>query len=657
MALPISTKLALVAVKSLLKYRLRLDTILSLNEATAGLPFALPPAPQNHAPHIANMLAFFKEDRGQLVLQLKGLQADYDNVTANPHAEALQAPRKRLMELYYEAAEIQPTILGPPEHGDNRKNASRGPSAEMRLAYYVVESQRLSRHSALTRVLFATADTLLEIAGKNAGLFISNSKTRKIVENLLYEFAVKRDFDEDSSEKIFRRLLGVTAVAAREIPGLIPERPALNILFAALNDVRKELGDDFVARLIWLDGFEKLAWTYLIHVAADPSFVTKHDLAQKVLTATLAEVGQNFKTLLDDPQAFVGVFEVWLFTAAANVDGLLSRALEDKPLPAAALTELAHEVTRRGQQNILFHRLAHGEVIAALYQTVLNVIAANPDRLANVLSAKKLIAEMVAGLAEALSPPEVVRVFTAETLHYFAVKSLEIFSTQPAFLAENLGFAAKLSGAVLRAGAESAKDGINSDHLLNIVAAAIKAAVDNLALVAGEETLSAALVAAGKILAAENLKKILAPEHRKEVLLAIIKAVAANPRVWNDLQQANLVQPVMAKIFEGLSADATGLLSGVVLVDSIQKILIAVVRRGKQLIARHVEAETLRTLLALALEAANREIGISVDGKNLPEFLERVVAGYLKSPFPLPDLDDKKFSQLASGVLNDLENK
>ena len=45
MPLPIATPVAISAIKALLRFRNQVDTILSLNEASAGLPFALPPAP------------------------------------------------------------------------------------------------------------------------------------------------------------------------------------------------------------------------------------------------------------------------------------------------------------------------------------------------------------------------------------------------------------------------------------------------------------------------------------------------------------------------------------------------------------------------------------------------------------------------------------
>jgi hypothetical protein len=114
----------------------------------------------------------------------------------------------------------------------------------MRLAYYVVESQRLSRNSALVRILLVSADTLLEFAGENGSLFISNPQTRSLVESLIDEFAGKHDFDDEGAEEIFKTLLGATIVAFAENPPLeLANKPGLKAVFAALSDARKSLGN------------------------------------------------------------------------------------------------------------------------------------------------------------------------------------------------------------------------------------------------------------------------------------------------------------------------------------------------------------------------------------------------------------------------------
>jgi hypothetical protein len=112
----------------------------------------------------------------------------------------------------------------------------------MRLAYYVAESHRLSRNPTVTRILLVAADTMLEAAGENAGLFISHPRTRLLVQTFLAEFEGKSDFEDDGVDRIFKRLLGATIIAALDNPGWIAENPVIKAFFVALGSLREELG-------------------------------------------------------------------------------------------------------------------------------------------------------------------------------------------------------------------------------------------------------------------------------------------------------------------------------------------------------------------------------------------------------------------------------
>jgi hypothetical protein len=190
-------------VRALLRYRERVDGILSLSEASAELPFVLPGAPTDTAPHLDAMLAFFGGERGGLLLELHDLRADFERVQRDPFAAGSQEARRRVFQVYYEVSGAVPVVLGPAD-GAGRVTAS----AEMRLAYYVVRAERLSRNKALPRVLLATADTLLEVLGENAGLFVADPRTRAVVETLLRELALERDFDDEGGAETCARSSG-----------------------------------------------------------------------------------------------------------------------------------------------------------------------------------------------------------------------------------------------------------------------------------------------------------------------------------------------------------------------------------------------------------------------------------------------------------------
>ena len=644
--------LAISAVKALLRYREQVDTILSLNAATEGLPFALPPIPTNDAPHLQEMLTFFKSDQGQLILELRALVDDFAAVLTDPTSVSptISGPRARLFRLYYEAAGVHPEFLGPVDlHAQKAIQELTNP--EMRLAYYTVESQRLSRNTALVRVVLVTTDTLLEFAGENAKLFINHPQTRSLVQDLIEEFAGKRDFDEEGIDAIFKSLLGSTLLALANNPGNLANKPALKALFAALGDVRDSLGNDFVAKLISVDSFEHLITAYATQLAKDPAFLTKTDLAQKVLAAMLIKIGKNFRQIVDDPRALLGVLEVGLGAAATNVTGILQRELEGQPLLAAVLAGVLKQVVTLGQSNQLFASIANGQIIPDIYKTTLQAIAATPINFAHQGDVEKFVSNLIAGLANALSHQELSKFFPPDTLRLLASDSLTVLGADPQFIVAHNQFATKLLAAVFKASAAAVSEGLSREDLIGIAMAAIKAASENIALLNLNEQLAAAVTAFGDAIAASNLTQLVNAEGRKAMLLGVLQAIAANPTMWGRLQSTNLIQPLVQAIFQGLATDPTHLLSGPILVDAVSHLLLAAARRGQQFVAQTVQPEALKQLLTLALIRANQEVGRAIDGKNLPAYLARVLSAYLTAPFTLTDALAANFKQLIDNTL------
>ncbi|MGO9951614.1 MAG: hypothetical protein ACLPN1_05310 [Dissulfurispiraceae bacterium] len=655
MALPIIIDLVISAVQALLNFRSQVDTIMSVNEASAGLPFALPPVPTDDAPHLNDMLTFFKSDRGQMILQLRGLMDDFTIVSKDPTSVSpdVTGRRGRLFKLYYEAAGVQPQFLQPPDL-DQAKAIQGLSTPEMRLAYYVVESQRLSHNTALVRVILATSETLLEFAGQNANLFISNPKTRSLVEDLINEFAGKEDFDDEGIEMIFKSLLGSTVLALANNPGNLANKPALKALFSALSDVRKTLGNDFVAKIISVDGFEQLIADYAQQAAKDPSFLTNNELAQKVLAATLTQIGTNFQHILDDPKALLGVLEVGLGAAAANVTGILQRELDGQPLLSAVLSATLKEIGQLGSSNSLFGDIANGQIIPDIYKTTLQAIAAVPTKFGSQPAVSQFVSDLISGLANALSQESLSKLFTSDTLQMLASESLKVLSADPRFLVGNNQFAGKLLTAVFEASSKAVGDGLTKDDLIEIATASIKAASDNIALLHLNDNVAAIITSFGTAIASGGISQLLNVQGRKAALLSALQTVAANPTVWGQLQGKELIQPLVESILQGLATDPTQLLSGPVLTDTISRILLAAAKQGQKLIDKEVDPDNLKKLLTMALNRANQEIGKKIDGKNLPVFLEQVIAAFLNTPFELTDGGGDNFTQFIDSIISGL---
>lgn len=663
MSFPIAAPVVISAIKALLQYRNQVDSILSLSEASAGLPFALPPAPEDKSPFEKDMFDFFQTPQGDMILRLNGLE-DTLKLALQPPSDAQIGAKNQLFVLYFQAKGIQPHLIGPisPLTQASLDNL-QGPGArDSALAYYVVRSQRLSHNPVLTRVLLATADTMLEFVGANASLFFANKNTQDMVASLIDEFAGKHDFTDDGAEEIFKRLLGASITAfADHPPANLDKQPALKALFGALAEVRKDpqMGNDFAASIISVKGFEQLIAAYAGEVAKDPSFITSNDLAKDVLTATLKEISDNFPQIINDKdrsKALVGVLEAGIGAASSNVATLLQGKLGDKPMLAAVLSGVLNEVYKLANSNQLVNSFANGQVLPDIYKVTLQAIAANPIKFGNQNAVGTFASDLIAGLANALSQLQPTKLFTTDTLNVLASESLTVLAADPQFLAGNNQFATKLLAAVFNAGATAFKDGLTRDDFIDIATAAIKASADNIALLNLNDQLAAAITSTGNAIAAAGLTQLLNAQGRKALLLSVLEAIAANPTVWGKLQGANLVQPLVQAILQGLATDPKHLLSGPVLVDAISRILQAAARRGQSFVDQTVKSDDIKKLLSAALDRANQEIGKTVDGENLPIFLERVVAAFLDAPFAVTDASSVNFQQLVAKVLEGLDH-
>jgi hypothetical protein len=651
MALPITAPLAISAIKALIRYRYRVDTILALSTVEEGLPFRLPKPPTDHMAHLSDMLRFFESDQGRIILALNDLTRTFKEIkTAVKTDSAIPGEISNCYALYFEAAEVKPKRWAPDANdAEWRKSASTGPSEEMRLAYYVVESDRLSRNTALTRILLTTADILLEVLGENAGTFISNPRIASVVEDLLGEFAINHDFDDDSLQQIYKQLLNSLAIAVLENPGIVPNKPLLQALFGALNEVRGQLGNEFVARLITEDGFQALMAAFLRQVADDPSFISADAIVKDILSATLRELGNNFPELVQgDPEAVFGVLEAGLAVGAAHVDTLLHRKLNGHPLLTVVFADMANKINELASQNLFIKELASGSIFAGFYRTILESIAANPAALAT---------ELIATFADTLAAVKLKDTLKNETFRELVQDSLTVLSHYPELVVRDNRFAAPMVQAVFEAAAPLVKDGFSNKDIIIVLDAACRTANDNLALLEIEDRLGTILNSVSGVLVKDSLKRLLTVQGRKDALLAALQAVAVNPTIWGEFGAKDMVQPLVVGLLEGIEKDPTHLLAGPVLVESLRRSLTAVARRGNLFINGTIEPGVTQALMNLALDSARAEIGNSIDGETLPLFLERIMLAFFKKPFDIDTADQAKIKKLTDGVIAEIEKR
>lgn len=674
MAFPIAMiPLALSAIRGLLKFRGQLDSIFLAKEASAGLPFLLPPAPDSIAEHIDGMKAFFATEEGESILEFTGQTAQFASLSTIGPAE-----EKELIRIYLEVKGLELKKVGP-EWSDLAVTPSLSQDAQ--LAYFMVSSDRLSRNPAVTRVILASAETLLEFAGDNAAFFISNPKTASIVGSVLKEFAGDSDLDDMSAKMIVRRLLGSAVVAALDHRGDLPDHPALNLLYGALAEVRRQhgaTGANFVNSIITKEGFQQVVQNYLVMAADDQRFLsalgkiaTGRDgddplagLAKNSFAALLNALGGDLENILNDPRALSGVLEAALGAAARSAGPVLEKELAGQPLLVAVLKSVAEEVDEKTAQDALLGSVVAGELWGSLFSASLSAVAANAAAIQSSADVKPIVADLIAGVADVLSKQDIKEMVEdrgTDAFRLLAARSLEILAKEPEFLVGQHAFARKVLGSVLEATAPLLRDGLQVDDLLVVVDEAVSAAAGNLALVEMDDSLRAVLSSLGTALSQQGTRELLNARSRRDALLAGLRAVAANPVVWQAWSkpgQADLVKPLVEGLLAGLASDVelTKLVSGPVMVEAFRKSLLALGRLGAGWVTAETTEAQVEGLLTASLARAKGVVGKAVDGENLPDYLERVLVEFLKAPFdPLASDGSAKVKKITDKVVKQLK--
>ena len=664
---------AISAVRSLIRYRVRVDQILAVKKTSDALPFTLPPLPKVNFQHTSAMAEYFKSEQGQLLLDAANMSGAFADFESGRPRRTMKKTTD-LLKLYYR------TTGGRPKSPASRTGSGLNPNAEKALAYYMVDSYRLSTNSATTRILLATADILMEFAGDNAAVFISNPKTASIATTLLREFAARHDFNEQSLDSVFKKLLGSAVIAALDNKESLPDHPALLVLYSALGDVRQKMGkdgDDFIAKIISAEGFQTVVSSYLTTTARDPAFLEmlanlsgtkkldepKRKLVREVFGATLITLGKDFQDVLEDPAKLTGVLEAAITTAAANANGIIRVLGDEKPLLSVVLDAVAGRVASRKD---LFDSIGSGELLGAMYKASLEAIAVNPKTIVTQLDVNKTVEKIVAGLAEELSRNSLKTTLEGlknekglPLVSQLVSRGIQVLGDNPQVLVENNAFGNAILGSVLEAGADLIRDGLEVEDLLKVAQAGIKSAASNLEFAKMDDQLRTLLLTVGKSVSTGDVKaKLATTEHRRDALLLLLQAVASNPKVWGEFSRLDKAQPLVTGILDGLTKDPTNLLSGPVMVEAFRQSLRAISRRGTLFLQQENVSKEVEAVLAKTLEAADLEIGRSMTSEDIPEFLSRVLFTFLKDSLTLATATGReKFEEARARAIVELERR
>ncbi len=655
----ISASVVLIIVRAILTNRGRVDEILSQSKADEGLPFAVPPRTKDRDLYVDQMVAYFSTPNGKAVLELQGHLAEFTQAKDDLSSKAFITNSIRsCVDLYFEAALIDPRLLVEPtsDTEDASKKllnaASTGPSEEFRIAYYVVESDRLSRNNPTTRIALATADTLLDTLAGNASLFLKDEVTAKIVETAIEEFSQNigesESFDGDV-EIIFRRLLGAVAVAAAREGDSISDNTAVRALFGAVRSAEEELGANDVANLIGAAGLQSTVAALMTTVAADPSFVTSDKNLQASISAVLVKVSTDLPYFLGGKQeAVLSLVEALVSEAAKNATTVLSQSSGSVTLAEKILGAMLGNVQEAAANNSFFESVANGKLLGDFYKSTLSAVAANPEVIQGQINVDLYVANLISGYAEVLQNVD-VNIFEDRIAgQAFATRILSVTLSS---LADHPGLGKRASefgpvmvSAMLSATADLIKDGLQEQDLFHFIDDVVAASTENVALINAGEHFTSVVAIWANVLSAPGIKALATPTTRLQILRTGAMSMVQNPVLWKKLDADGETQQLITDIVSALiEPDTDAVLSGPVLEQVIDKVLAVLTRNVEQ--ANQLSEGVLSTALKAAVIAI-KEDGALVCGL---DDAAGYIANFLMSVLENPEILDQQ--ELIEAVL------
>lgn len=651
MALPVALiPVAISAIRSLVLLNRKVGRIATLARLDEDVPVFLPKVPDNiirHSDDRRRMEEAFSGDTPERqALQQRGLAHLFDQYADKDDPLPDEQRRMlffRFLNVFYQIEDAA-GATGQAEPGD-----ASG------LDSFLVRSARLGQGSTGLRILRATAETLVDFLGENATVFLARSNHGAVLSTILREFAAETDLEEDNPERIIKVLLGSVALAATDESQTLSDEPLALLLFASLGQVRRDMGEDFVAGIISRDGFDAVVSDWLTRLANDDLLVelvadirglegSDYDPSRPetlparlqpvygVLSETLKVIGSRVKPgdALSGEEALRAVFGAVLDGLSNHSAALLADELAGKELMAqvlnATLTQLAG------------HPAIRSDALAApVFAAGLNALAQALPRIGpdDALSkAETLVRDLALAVAsdpfqEAMS--RITQKRGARFADALAAELVNALAHRAAYLSEDIGGHGRfVLQSVLSAAPDLLDRGLNRETLTAIFS-------DTVALIYPADTPEGSFTAEVLPLILPLFDGMgdaaarLGPDGVEAILRSYITHLGTNRPVWQEVFERGLIAEIITAIAGGIrDADTPVRLPPDTIVGLVSAALVATGRNALDIaevpddpaLAKAAIRDLIRRDTRRAIDRAVARLGRGAGTEDLPDLVE-----------------------------------
>lgn len=643
--------LALNIAKGLVKLTRQVDLVLAEKEAVTG-PISLPAPVLNLAPFPEVM----KEALGKLLSEpyrkeLDPIAKDREKIgiLLKPGADPSSAQMFPFIKKYLPEMEIRKSVDLNSEFMKTLQNARPDWAAdpELRVAAFYVHAGIDYRNKGYTwRLALTVVDVVAEFGAENTALFTRDKNLQGIIGAVLKRFGDADAQTTDSTNDLLRCVLSAT------LNGVIDAKDYLDIdndwmegLVNAIAAARSKASDpdNFLVGLVQGKGYPLLIGSIMSTASGQlgAGDANAFELTAASFLKSIVGIIEAHPTFDDFFKDHWGdVLRAGLSSVEKHGPALLTN---EDPLLGKILSSVAGNLASQPDNKFLTR-----ETLVGIVDIVVGTVAANPDRIDDILS-DDWLAALVNSIAGTMSNEGILKVFTREGLETMTNNVLHTFGEHPDLIIRDPGLAQHLLGGVLSS--------ISKVSVFNVESLATSAVAGALETVSDHPELLkfnyGDMVAdlAGKIATLLKDNKITNIQGQN-IVRAAIASLAENPKLLIELHK-NLAAITIDAVIDIAGKDTGALISAGLKSDTVAGVLNAVAVAGKAALeTQSIDefGERLKQLLYAGMVRAEAELGIRMRLQSLPDVLELLVIAWAQGKIEITDPPNEHFNNIFAAL-------
>ena len=658
--------LAISIARGVMKLGGRIDRLMAEKEATTGeLVLPMPSIPTGlsvirKAHELEAFLESTKDEQpdplGDDRDDIEKVLVDRITVTTTGDAKIISDKIEHYFEIYMPEKALEGVISPDSEY--MKRLGQFYPTLnlddpETRMAAFYIRAGKDNRTIGYAgRMALLVVDVVAEFGAENTSLFIRDLKVQTVVKAVLTRFSEPELEDYEDWSPLVRHALGAT------LNGVLDAREAyqgddrwLGVVLNALNEARKEGGDDYLLDLFKGQGFQLLLSTTLSSAAAElgeEGASQFGEIAADVLKAAAPLVKENKGNFAD---FFSDHWGDLLNAGLVSLEKHGPSLLEGKsPLLKETLLAVIKLLAATDGKELFTSETLIGIVDAAI-----GAVAAKPELLTADVDQPWLRALLESVITTA-SDLKIKNTFTKGGLERIIKDATAKFGEHPELIVEDNEIFQKVVGRVLKS--ISGVDRITAETIANAaIAGTLNGIAANPALL---KTEYAAVIAsfAGKLstlITEKKIKKIQA----EDIVTAATKAMLENPILFNKLGD-KLTEAIVDAVVNASGGDDERLILSLVQIDIIQELFSVVAKSGSDLI-KDDNLDQLKAKLQEVVEAsltrAAKSIGRGMKLPTLPSIIGSVVDAVAKGDVTTISADNETFIALFNKLMNKINTQ